>query len=181
MLTDTQRTKDRKAKRSWSRWYTDAEKLDAVKLYLITGNQRAVAAALNIHWTTIQGWVHTQWWKELTQQVRNQNHIQLSNKLQKIADKALEVTMDRLENGEFIYNQKTGEMMRKPVQARDAHKIAVDFLDQSRQVEATQTKEVTDQAVAGRLTQLAEAFAQMANKTSRVEQIEHIDQPVALP
>ena len=173
MLTDNKNLVNRNS-RKFTRWYTDKEKLEAVKLYLITGNQRATAAALNIHWTTINQWVQTQWFKELTQQIRNEGHIQLSNKLKTIASKALDVTLDRLENGEFIYNQKTGEMMRKPVQARDAHKIAVDFLEQSGKVEAAQTKEVTDQAVAGRLDQLAAAFIEMSKKTTRVEQIDVI-------
>ena len=181
MLSDNRRLATSRKTKAYTRWYTDKEKLEAVKLYLITGNQRAVAAALNIHFTTMNQWVHTQWFKELSQQIRNEGHIQLSNKLKTIASKALDVTMDRLENGEWILNQKTGEMIRKPVQARDAHKIAVDFLEQSTKVEATQTKEVTDQAVSGRLDQLAAAFIEMSKKTTRVEQIEHITPNETLP
>jgi transposase-like protein len=175
MLSDNRRLATSRKTKAYTRWYTDKEKMEAVKLYLITGNQRATAAALGIHFTTINQWIQTQWWKELSQQIRNEGHVQLSNKLKTIASKALDVTMDRLENGEFILNQKTGEMIRKPVQARDAHKIAVDFLEQSGKVEQQQTKEVTDQAVAGRLDQLAAAFIEMSKKTTRVEQIEHVE------
>jgi len=181
MLTDTKSTNTRLSKKTWTRWYTDKEKLEAVKLYLITGNQAATAAALNIHKNTMNQWVNSQWFKELSQQVRNEGHIQLSNKLKVIASKALDVTMDRLENGEWIYDQKTGEMRRKPVQARDAHKIAVDFLEQAQKVEDKQTQEVNDQAVSGRLEQLANAFIEMSKKTTRVEQIEHITPNEALP
>jgi transposase-like protein len=174
MLTDKPNLATRTAKRSWKRWYTDAQKLEAVKLYLITGNQAVTAAALGMNKATMNQWANSQWFKELTQEVKNEGRIQLSNKLQTIASKAMDVTMDRLENGEWIYDQKTGEMRRKPMQGRDAHKIAVDFLDKSWEIDDKQTKEVTDDAVAGRLGELAEAFANMAKKTISVEVVDVI-------
>lgn len=180
MLTDNKTLIKRTSQNKWQRWYTDREKLEAAKLYLITGNQATTAASLGIHKNTFNIWVNSQWFKELCAQIKSEGTIQLTNKLRTIASKALDVTMDRLENGEYIYDQKTGNMIRKPVQARDAHKIAVDFLEQSNKQEATLVREVTNDAVSGRLNQLAEAFSAMAGKTTRVEQIEVIE-PVALP
>ena len=174
MLSDNKTLAQRPCKRTWKRFYTDKEKLEAVQLYLLTGNQRATAAALNLHKNTMNNWVSSQWFKDLSQQVRNEGHIALSNKLKTIASKALDVTLDRLENGEWIYNQKTGEMIRKPVQARDSAKIAASFLDSAEKVEKQSTKEVTENAAAGRLEQLAEAFKLFATKTTRVEVIDVI-------
>jgi len=183
MLTDTKSIQERKPKSSWNRWYTDKEKLEAVKCYLITGNQAATAAALNINKNTMNTWVNSQWFKDLTEQVKREGNIQLNNKLRKIADKAMDVAQDRLENGEWIYDQKTGEMRRKPIQAKDAHKIAVDLLDKSFQLEDRGERVQTEQTNINHLEQLAQAFKDMANKTNRVEVIEHVESqpPVALP
>jgi transposase-like protein len=174
MLTDTKSIVQRKAKTSWNRWYTDREKLEAVKCYLITGNQAATAAALNIHKNTMNTWVNSQWFKDLMEQVKREGNIQLTNKLRKIADKALDITQDRLENGEWIYDQKTGEMRRKAILAKDAHKIAVELLDRSFEVEDRQSREQTNVDTANHLELLANAFKDMANKTNRVEVIEHV-------
>jgi len=173
MLTDDLKRKHVPVSKKWKRWYTDAEKLEAVKLYLITGNQAAVAAALNLNKNTINQWANAQWFKDLAEQIKREGQIRLSAKLKKIAEKALEVTMDRLENGEWVYDQKTGEMVRRPVLSRDAHKIATSFLDKAGVMDEKQTQQRVEDSTQDRLAQLAIAFAQMAAKTNRVEIIDN--------
>jgi len=172
VLSDNPRMQLKKPSRNWKVYYTDQEKLEAAKLYLLTGNLTHTAAALGIYLRTIQLWATSQWWKDLLDTLRHQNSIELSTKLRKIAGKALEVTHDRLENGDFIYDQKTGLLVRKPVTARDAARIATSVLDQVRAEEKKEESERKDSQVAGRLDQLAEAFAQFARKTTKVEVID---------
>jgi transposase-like protein len=174
MLSDKPSMVLRKPKKDWKSFYTDKEKLEAAKLYLITGNQAATAAALNIHKNTMNLWTHSQWFKDLMAQLKAESNIKLSNKLKSIAEKALNVTEDRLENGEFIYDQKTGELRRKPMNGRDAHKIATDFLEKSFEVDKKQDRDQNEEATAGRLEQLADAFAKFASKTTKVEVVDVI-------
>lgn len=178
MLSDNKRLLKLPVKKNYQRWFTDKEKLEAVKLYLITGNQAATAAALNISKNTMCSWVNSQWFKDLSEQIRREGKIQLTNKLKTIAAKAQDVTLDRLENGDWIYDQKTGEMRRKPVSARDAGKIANDFLNKSLEIEDRQEKIKEEDMTSNRLAELANAFTAMANKTTRVEVIEHADRQV---
>ena len=44
---------------------------------------------------------------------------ELDAKTSKIVDKALDQIMDRLENGDHIYDQKTGRIRRAPVKLRE--------------------------------------------------------------
>lgn len=173
MLTDNKRLAKLPSKKGNVRWYTDAEKLEAVKLYLITGNQAAVAAALNINKNTMNQWANSQWFIDLSDQIKREGNIQLSNKLRKVAEKAMEITLDRLDNGDFIYDQKTGQMVRKPMMGKDAHKIAVDFLDKSWETDTKIERVDTENSTQDKLATLAAAFVEMAKKTSRVEVIEH--------
>ena len=159
MLSDTKRLKKTKVVQK-DVWYTDSDKLNAVKLYLLTGNKAATAAALGIHIQTMYYWCNSEWFKDLTREIQAQNNIELTNKLRAIAEKALNVTMDRLENGDYILNQKTGEMIRKPIVVRDAHRID------------RKEREQGEHATAGRLEQLAEAFAKFASKTVKLEVID---------
>lgn len=156
------------------RWYTDSEKLEAVKLWLVTGNLQATAASLGIAHPTMQQWRYSKWWDELASEIRSESTLQLSNKLKRIAEKALDITFDRLEHGDWFYDQKTGEVRRKPVVLRDAAQVANGFLDRHMTLDQKPVEEKAQQQVQDRLNALAEAFAKMANKTKKVEVIDAI-------
>lgn len=154
-----------------TRWH-DNQKLEAVKLWMACGSPTAVAIALKIPLKTIERWKMTDWWKKAAEDIRTEGSFQLGSKLKSIVDKSLEVVMDRIENGDWIYNQKTGEMVRKPVSLRDVHKVASDFIDKSQTLENKPQKEAKQ--TEDRLAQLADAFAQFAKKTTKIEVIDAI-------
>ena len=156
------------------RWYSDSEKFEAVKLWLITGNMPVVAAALNIPLPTLKQWRYSKWWDEVVSELRSESSIKLSSKLREIASKALDITMDRLENGDFVYNQKTGEIIRKPVVMRDAVQVANSLLDKQLKIDSKPMEEAAQQKVQERLGSLAEAFSKLAKKTHSVEVIDAI-------
>jgi hypothetical protein len=161
--------KKKKSEKSTRHWYSDAEKLEAVKLWMVVGNLPTVAASLGIPFDTVKTWRYSKWWNELVTELRTENTIKLSNRLKKIAEKALDVTMDRLENGDWIYDQKTGEMKRKPVVMRDAMNVAAGLLDRQAKLDDKPQDEAAKQQIQDRLTALADAFAKMANKTRVLE------------
>ncbi len=149
--------------------YPDSTKLDALKLWLVTGNLRQVSSSMNIPYETLKTWRYSKWWKEMSLEIRTEGHLQLSAKMQKIADKAMEVTLDRLENGDTHRDPRTGEMYQKPVNMRDAHQAAVSFQDRALKLQNSPAEEANQLAVHDRLAQLADAFAKMAGKTKRLE------------
>jgi hypothetical protein len=149
--------------------YPDSTKTDALKLWLITGNLRQVSASMNIPFDTLKTWRYSKWWAELSSEIRTEGHLALSAKMQKLADKAMELTLDRLENGEEVVVQKTGEVIRKGVSMRDAHQVAVSFQDRALKLQNSPQEEAAQLAVHDRLAQLADAFSKMAGKTRKVE------------
>jgi hypothetical protein len=155
-----------------SGWYPDSVKQDALKLWLVTGNLSQVSTSMNIPYDTLKVWRHSKWWAELSQEIRTEGHLALSAKMQKIADKAMTETLDRLENGEPVVIQKTGEIVNKPVSMRDAHQVAVSFQDRALKLQNSPSDEAAQLAVHDRLTQLAEAFAKMAGTQKKKEVID---------
>jgi len=149
--------------------YTEAKKLETVKLWLVTGNLTTTAAALGIPFPTVRTWRHSKWWEEWTQELKNEGRIALSNRMKSIAVKAMDVTLDRLENGDWIYDQQTGELRRKPVALRDANKVAMDHVSVAIKLEDKPQEDLSNQRVSDRLADLAEAFAAFAKKTKKVE------------
>ena len=148
-------------------WYSDNQKLEAVKLWLISGNLKATAASLDIPFPTVRQWRYSEWWKELVDDLRSEDSIKLSSKLSRIASKALDLTEDRLENGDWQVNQKTGKLMRKPVNLRDVHRVAVDLTTQAdtvlRKPQALEAEEKTQDV----LSRLAAAFEDFTKKDKK--------------
>ena len=149
--------------------YSDNQKLEAVKLWLVTGNLTQTAAALNINLATAKVWKASKWWNEIAQEIRNEGRIALSNRLKTIASKALDVTLDRLENGDFQYDPKTGEMIRKPVLMRDANRVANDLIKAQMDLDQKPADDEAQKQTQDRLQALAETFAGFAKKVKKIE------------
>ncbi len=146
--------------------------MEAVKLWLACGSPTAVGAALGINRRTIHVWMNSDWWKRIVEEIRTEGRFTLSKKLRTIVDKTLDVIQDRIENGDFAFNRDTGEVIRKPIAAKDAHKIASDFIDKGNKLEEPLRSNNTH--TEDRLTQLADAFAKFASKTTRIEVIDAV-------
>lgn len=142
--------------------YSDSQKLEAVTTWLALGNLRLTAAVLKIGEPTIRLWRSKDWWKELETELRLQEDLQLSNRLQKIITKSFDQVEDRLSNGDYIYDQKSGQLVRKPVSMKDAHKVAVDLVDKREFLINKMPQTITKDAIDDKLLKLAEKFAQIA-------------------
>lgn len=165
-LTDNEKLKDRKYKRrsvndKWVNW-SDNQKIEAVTTYLLLGNVRHTAAALKIPDPTLRYWRGCDWWKEIEQDIKANDRIVLSNRLKQIVDNSLDLIEDRIEKGDFIYDQKTGKMKRKPLQARDVHKIAVDFLDRREGLDMHKEIVQNQESIQDKLNKLAQSFSDLA-------------------
>lgn len=161
--------------------YPENTKIDAVKLWLVTGNLTTTAAALKIPYDTVKTWRYSKWWEDLSVEIKSEGRLELSAKLKKIAEKALGETLDRLENGDFRMSP-TGAIERVPVPAATVAKIATDFIDRAETLDRA-PQEQNSQSVNDRLKALAEAFTKFSGKVRRieVEDIEDDDRIQSLP
>lgn len=157
--------------------YSDSQKIEAVTTYLVLGSLTLVASMLKININTLKLWKKSEWWKEVEQDLRIQEDLQLSKRMQGILNRTLDVVEDRLENGDFIYDQKTGELRRKPVLLKDAHKVGMDIAERrdvliNRHVanESISTDKVEDT-----LNKLAAEFARIASKVNNQAPVEVTD------
>ena len=149
--------------------YTDSQKLEAVKLWLLTGNLMHTAAALNIPFPTVRSWRYAEWWTKISDELRTEDQIQLSNKLKGIAEKSLEIMADRLQNGDYIFNRFTGEMERKPVSLRDTTQAFNSIQDRKMKLDERPKDQVENKQVMDRLSALAQKFEEIANKRQPIQ------------
>ena len=173
-LTDNPNTKHRQPKirsvdagtnRSWS----DKQKIEAVQSYLLLGNLALTSRILSIPEITLRVWKTSEWWKNAVEDIKTQETVQMSARLKKIVDASLVAVEDRLLNGDYVYDNKTQQMIRKQVNMRDAHKVAVDLMDKSAVLDKVNGPVEQQQTDDQRLMKLAEKFADMVNKKRTVK------------
>jgi hypothetical protein len=136
-------------------------KIQVVSQYLVLGNMALVSSITGVPHQLIRAWKAQPWWKDVENQVRSTENIQMDTKLSKIVDKSLDAVLDRVENGEAFFNQKTGKIERRPANLRDVSRVGVDFLSKRELLRgnATERKEVTQVSVDEQLKALALEFA----------------------
>lgn len=154
------------------------KKIEVVSQYLILGNMSLVSAVTGVNHQLIREWKGQPWWKEVETQVRATENLQMDNKLSKIVDKSLDAVLDRVEHGDFVYDNKSGQIKRKPVNMKDVAKVSVDLLTKRELLRgnATERKEVTQVSVADQLKELALEFARWQKPQQPLELVERIEQ-----
>lgn len=162
--------KKHKPNTTWSR----EARLQAVSQYLVLGNMALVSGITGIPHQLLRSWKGQPWWKEMENEVRLTENIEMDSKLTKIVDRSLDAVIDRIENGEFFYDQKTGQVKRKPAQLRDVAKVSVDLLTKRELLRgnATERKETTQVSVTEQLKQLAQEFAKWQTPEKKQETID---------
>ena len=144
--------------------WSESQRIQLVTTYLATGNLALTAATLQIPEVTARRWKAMPWFKQMVEDIRNEDNLVLDAKLSKVVNKSVDALLDRVEHGDFQYDQKSGNMVRKPISARDASVVTRDMIDRrellqgKKQVERDSTRKVED-----RLLKLAEEFTRFAS------------------
>lgn len=102
--------------------------VECVSQWLVVGNLKEVAAMTGVGYDLLRHWKGTLKWEEIEKEVRASQIMNLDTKLGKIVEKSLDAVLDRVENGDFIYDQKSGTVRRRPAALRDIHRVAIDTI-----------------------------------------------------
>ena len=148
--------------------YSWSDKTKACQLYMLTGNMRAVYDQLNINADTLYAWRKSEWWPTMVAEIRASQRAKTGQKLTDIIATSLEVVNDRLENGDIVLNNKTGELIRKPVSLRDAANVTNNLMTRQLQMEEIADKmENTSVSVNETLKLLATEFQKWSKRITR--------------
>lgn len=149
--------------------WDDKKKLEVVTTYLALGKLPLVEAMTGVPRTTLKQWKQQPWWRELEVDITSEDDLELSGKLRKIVDRSLDAVVDRIANGEFILNMKTGKVDRVPVKLRDAHRVSVDLIDKYNLIRGKPTSRIEKVAVEDAMLKLAAQFQEWAKSLKKEE------------
>jgi uncharacterized protein (DUF2384 family) len=145
-------------------WHSDAKKIEAVTSYLVLGKSSLVEATTGIPSGTIRRWKQEPWWADLVSQIQTEDNQELDSKLSSRVSKALDIVADRLDNGDFMFDPRLGEFVRRPVSLKDTWKVNKEMIDLRFHLRKQRPVEADQEAVADILKNLAVEFGQMARK-----------------
>ena len=165
----TNLTKRHKKNTMWPK----EKKLQVVVQYLALGSLKLVSATTGMDYALLRQWKLQPWWKEFENEIRNTENLKLDTKLTSLVEKSLEAVADRMEGGDYIMNNKTGQIIRKPVNMKDAAKVSVDLLTKRELLRGNATASTETQVVPmqDQLANLAKEFARMAAGGGKNEEV----------
>ena len=144
--------------------WTQNQKLEAVSTYLMLGSMPQTAIVTGIPLPTLKSWKGADWFKEFALQLKTEDIQQLDSNLQRIVNKALKATEDRIDFGDSQYDQRTGDIVRVPIKAHVALKISTELLTKQQKLTENPIKEEVEKTIDDRLLRLSEEFAKFASK-----------------
>lgn len=153
-----------KGRRDVNNDWTYDTRLTVCELILQTQNHRLVAEITEVPLETIRDWKKQDWWPKIVEEVQKIKRAELNSRLTKIVDTALSKIEDRLENGDYVLNNKTGEVVRKPVSLKDANQVAKDILGQQISMQRAEHEVKIETDTKDLLNNLAKEFAKLNRK-----------------
>lgn len=151
--------------------WKQSKKLEAVSTFLATGSNILTSQQTGVPLPTIEMWKNQDWWKDAIEAARSGENDKLDVKLTKAIDKALDAVMDRIENGDYVYDQKTGKVIRSSVKLRDVNASFNTLLDKRQLIRKLPTKITEASNTEAKLKQLAQQFADFTKKSIPQEKV----------
>lgn len=141
--------------------WPEKKRIECVTTYLTTGKLSLTSAMTGVPIETLRVWKRSEWWKKYSDEMQYEDTVELDRKLEKVMNSALDQVMDRLENGEYMYDPRTGKVKRIPVKLRDVNKVATDMVDKRQLIKkvAKEKQEPQQQITADHLLKLAQEFS----------------------
>lgn len=146
-------------------WWSDKKRIELVQTYCVMGNLRLASATLGIPEVTARRWKAQPWWKEAEAEIRQGGKLTLSGKLSDLVNKVFVSLEDRIANGDWVHNPRTGKLERKPVSAAVINNIMKDTINQAVTLEKLGVEEtVSQEGIEARLDKLREELLNAAGK-----------------
>lgn len=100
--------------------YTPEQKIECASLYMSIGSVKRVSQATGVPEDTIKKWIkNSPWWEEIWTKLRKEKQMELDQLFTNTIHKAVTDLGDRIANGDYKLNMRTGEQFRVPLGAKD--------------------------------------------------------------
>ena len=145
---------------SWS----EAKRVEVATAHAMGLSAPMIAAATGIPCQTVRHWRMSDWFKDLVSELQREDDIEVDAKLTKLVGKSLDAVVDRLENGDFMYDPKSGSFKRRPLYVKDITRVADIMFDKRNLLRGKPTSiSGKQEQISDRLLKLAIEFERFVN------------------
>jgi hypothetical protein len=147
--------------------YTPEEKVRACIVHTCTGSISKTVYLTNVPTSTLVKWRNlSNWWPVIRDQVQKIRNDILESKLTEVIEEATDAILDRIENGDEVYNHATGEKTRVKVNMNSLAQGALKTAFEKREdIRGSTLGTGTKKDVVEHLKRLADAFETMVSGT----------------
>jgi hypothetical protein len=154
----TMRYANRRRGSAKKKWWRANDRIRGATTYALVGNASEVERITGIPSGTIRQWKTQDWWPQIIERIRLEADDELDVKFTKVVDKAIDLVVDRIDKGDYIYDPNRGQMVRKPISARDGTTVVNSFLDKRQLLRQKKDARMEESTVTERLKKLADEF-----------------------
>jgi hypothetical protein len=153
-------------------WWPQKKRLEVVTTWLALGSLAETSRICNVPLDTCNRWKASDWWAKLVQDIQSGEGQKTDAKMTKVIDKALDLIVSRIEEGDYQFDQKTGKIIKIPLKVRDLERVASGLFDKRQLIRKQPTSiKSSDLNQLERLSNLAKQFAEFASNKPRQEKI----------
>lgn len=152
----------RKAHRVHGLAWSDAKKLEVATAQAMGLSATQIAAATGVSAETIKHWRKQEWFRDLVNEVQTDDDTQIDGKLTKLIHKSLDAVVDRLENGDYMWDSKRNKFVRRPVYMKDALRATTEVINRRQLLRGKPTSISSKEEASDRLKRLGEQFERFA-------------------
>ena len=151
-------------------YYNLEQKTDACAMYCVYGDIDQVSELTGIPAKFLREWKSEPWWTEIQKKVFVEQNEKLAGRITGVLDKSLEHLVDRLDNGDFLWDVRKSKLVRKPVDTKVLATVFNTLVSRRQLIRGEPTSITTQVGVDDRLKLLAQQFEKFA-ASKEVEQI----------
>jgi len=151
-------------------YYNLEQKTDACAMYCVYGDIDQVSELTGIPAKFLREWKSEPWWTEIQKKVFVEQNEKLAGRITGVLDKSLEHLVDRLDNGDFLWDVRKSKLVRKPVDTKVLATVFNTLVTRRQLIRGEPTSITTQVGVDDRLKLLAQQFEKFA-ASKEVEQI----------
>lgn len=157
--------------RTGKRPFTDEEKIQVISVYLATNSVKLTSETTGVTEQTIIAWKKSAWWDKMVTDIYHRDAQSKASKMSRSVNKALDLVQERLENGDYMYDPRTGEIKRVPVKLAELIKATNSLVSNQQLLERKTESAVKEVEQTDKLTELANKFAAFASAKNKRETV----------
>lgn len=151
-------------------WFPQQTKVDACTMYCVYGDVDEVSKLTNVPAKYIRQWKDEPWWTEIQKKVFVEQNEKLASRINGVLDSSLTHIVDRLDNGDYLWDVRKSKLVRKPIDTKVLSNLFNTLIHRRQLIRGEPTNITTQVAIDDRLRLLAQQFEKFANAKEVLQQ-----------